>query len=112
MKKLILVICMIVLLGIAYAYQTPILDTNVAIEQAKKHLVTPPKEWQASFPKEEDGIVAWEVNKSVLTKRQGFWNGFTNKRNWEVTLVLEGSQVTLVMNATTGKLLDIYGSLN
>ena len=35
MKRILLAICVIVLLGITYAYQTPVLETNQATEQAK-----------------------------------------------------------------------------
>lgn len=112
MKRIMLTICIITLFGFAYSYQKPTLETNQAIVQVNKHLVTPPEEWKASFPKVEDGIVPWKVNRTELTKRQGFWSGLTNERKWEVVLEYESKQVTVVLNAYTGEFIEMYGSLN
>ncbi|MGG0644554.1 hypothetical protein ABE021_11495 [Sporosarcina gallistercoris] len=112
MKRIILAICIITLFGFAYSYQKPILETNEAIDHAKKHLVTPPEEWKTSFPKEGEEIVSLKVNRTELTKHQGFWSGLMNKRKWEVVLEYESKQVTVVINAYTGEFVGMYGPLN
>ncbi|WP_025783467.1 hypothetical protein [Sporosarcina sp. D27] len=112
MKRILLAICVIALFGIAYTYQSPILETNQAIDQAKKHVVTPPEEWQASFPKVEEQVIPWKVIRVELVKRQGFWNELMNKQKWEVTMEYERMQATIVLNAYTGEFMEIYGPLN
>lgn len=112
MKRILLAICIIALFGIAYTYQSPILETNQAIYLAKKHLVTPPKEWQASFPKVKGQVVPWKVKRVELVKRRGFWCELMNMRKWEITMEYEGQEATVVLNAYTGEFIEIYGPLN
>lgn len=64
-------------------------------------------------------IVLWrleeitpEVISVNLIPKQGFWNKLTNKMQWEVQLEYNGTSPTFVMDAYTGKFIDIYGLLN
>ncbi|MBD7908428.1 PepSY domain-containing protein [Sporosarcina gallistercoris] len=112
MKRILLTLCAITLFGFVYSYQKPIIETNQAIHQAKQYLVAPPEEWKVSFSKVEDEIVPWEVNRTELTKQQGFFWGLMNKRKWEVEFKYESQQVTVLLNAYTGEFVGIYGPLN
>lgn len=93
-------------------HQTPVLETNQAIEEAKKHLVTPPEECQASFPKVTEQVFPWELKRVELVERKGFWSELMNERKWEITMEYEGRQATVVINAYTGEFIEIYGPLN
>lgn len=112
MKRILLTLCVITVLSFVYNYQKPLMETNQAIHQAEIHLIAPPEEVKASFPKVEDGKVPWKVKQTELTKCQGFWGGLMNKRKWEVEFVHGSQQITVVLNAYNGKFIEMYGPLN
>ena len=49
---------------------------------------------------------------AFLNQKNGFWNKLTNKKQWEVTVKYNGIQPTVVIDAYTGKFIDLYGPLN
>ena len=47
-----------------------------------------------------------------LTPKQGYWNEITNKMKWEVTIKYTDKESTIVLDAHTGKFINLYGPLN
>ncbi|WP_301107204.1 PepSY domain-containing protein [Sporosarcina sp.] len=112
MKKLLLVLVMIIVMFFLYSYQLPIMSTGEAIDSAQKHLQNPPKEWGKTFSDYDWNDTTLENVVVSLNQKNGFWNNLTNRMNWEVTIKNNGSEPTVVIDAYTGKLIDINGPLN
>lgn len=109
MKKIVLGLVAIILMTFLYLYQSPIMNTVEAIIKAEKHLQNPPEEWAKSIPNVDLKKVPIENVSAVLQQKGGFWNQLTNRMQWEVTIKYSGIQPTVVMDAYTGKFIDIYG---
>lgn len=88
------------------------MSTAEAIVRAENHLQNPPKEWGNSFSDHEWSDTPLENIDVLLTQKKNFWSNLTNKMKWEVTIRNEGTEQTVVMDAYTGKLIEIYGLLN
>lgn len=83
-----------------------------AIDSAEKHLQNPPKEWGKTFSDLDWNDTSLENVSLSLTPKSNFWSKLTNRMNWEVTIKNNGLEPTVVIDAYTGKLIDIYGPLN
>ncbi|MBD7984375.1 PepSY domain-containing protein [Sporosarcina sp. Sa2YVA2] len=112
MKKLLLVFLIIIAMFFSYSYQSPIMITWEAIDSAEKHLKNPPKEWGETFSDLDWNDTPLKNVSLSLTPKSDFWSKLTNRMNWEVTIKNNGSEKTVVIDAYTGKLIDIYGPLN
>lgn len=112
MKKLLAGLVIIIAMIVPYSYQLPIMSTAEAIDRAEKHLQNPPKEWGNSFADYDWSDTPLENIDVSLTQKKNFWSNLTNKMKWEVTIRNEGTEQTVVMDAYTGKLIEIYGLLN
>ena len=95
-----------------YQYQSPIMSTGEAIFSAEKHLQSPPKEWEKSISYVNLKELPIENVSAFLNQKNGFWNKLTNKKQWEVTVKYNGIEPTVVIDAYTGKFIDLYGPLN
>ena len=95
-----------------FQYQAPIISTDEVIINIEKQLKNPSKEWGKSLSFGDLEEITPEVISVNLIPKQGFWNKLTNKMQWEVQLEYNGTSPTFVMDAYTGKFIDIYGLLN
>lgn len=112
MKKLLFGLVIIIAIFFSYSYQLPIMSTWEALDNAEKHLKNPPKEWEKSFSDYEWSDTPLENVVVSLNQKSGFWSDLTNRMNWEITIKNNGAEPTVVIDAYTGKLIDIYGPLN
>lgn len=112
LKKLLFGLVIIMAMIFLYSYQLPIMSTWEAIDSAEKHLQNPPKEWGKSFSDYDWNDTPLENVVVSLNQKNSFWSNLTNRMNWEVTIKNNGSEPTVVIDAYTGKLIDIYGPLN
>jgi len=83
--------------------------TIEAIYSAERHLQNPPKELSKSIPYLDLKEVPEENVSAVLNQKSEFWNKLTSRMVWEVTIKYSDIQPTVVIDANTGKYLDIYG---
>lgn len=114
MKKILSFLLIAIVIFVLYEYQKPILSTEEAIVQAYEHLKAPPPEFVMSLPPiqiELEEIPAENINLR-LHQQEGFLNGLFNHLQWEVTISYEDVVPTIVLDAVTGEVLDIYGPLN
>ncbi len=112
MKKFLFGLVVIITMIFLYQYQSPIMSTGEAIIQAEEYLQHPPKEWKNSISYIDlKEIPSGNINTSLKPKN-GFWNELTNKKQWEVTIKYNGTQPTIIMDAYTGKFINLSGPLN
>ncbi|WP_251639548.1 PepSY domain-containing protein [Sporosarcina sp. NCCP-2716] len=107
----------VALVGIAvmvflYMYQPPILSTDEAIIRAEEHLQHIPMEWERAFEENEFQDVPWGNFTAELGPRRGVWNTLLHRQQWEVTVNHNGKEPTVVIDAYTGKFLEMWGLLN
>lgn len=112
MKKLLLGLVVTLGMFFLYFHQSPIISTGVAINNAEKYLLNPPEEWAKSISFNGLEEVPSENISVQLTQKRGYWNGITNKMNYEVTIKSSGQESTIVMDASTGEFINLYGPLN
>lgn len=112
MKKLVFSLTILIAMIFLYSYQMPIMSTSEAIASAEKHLQNPPNEWGKTFSSVDWNDTPLENVSATLSQKNNFWNNLTNKMNWEVTIKHNGQEPTVVIDAYTGKLIDIYGPVN
>jgi len=112
LKKLLFGLVIIIVIIISYSYQLPIMSTSEAIDSAEKHLQNPPKEWEKTLSGLDGNDAQLENVSLSLTPKSNFWSKLTNRMNWEVTIKNSDSEPTVVIDAYTGKLIEIYGPLN
>ncbi len=109
MKKILLGLVVVLAMIFLYLYQLPTLMTIEAIYSAERYLQNPPKELSKSISYLDLKEVPEENVSAVLNQRSGFWNQLTNRMQWEVTIKYNDIQPTVVIDANTGKYIDIYG---
>lgn len=112
LKKLSIVLVGITTMIFLYLHQLPTMSTIEAIISSEKHLQHPPEEWGKSILYVEIKDIPFENISAVLNPQNGFWNQLTNQMQWEVTVKYNGIEPTIVMDAGTGKLIEIFGPLN
>ena len=112
MKKLLLVLVIIMAMIFSYSYQLPIMTTVEAIVSAEKHLQNPQEEWGKSFANFDWNDTPLENISASLNQKNDFWSNLTNRMTWEVTIKNNGQEPTVVIDAYSGKFIDIYGPLN
>ncbi|KQL34413.1 hypothetical protein [Psychrobacillus sp. FJAT-21963] len=112
MKKILIVLVVILLMFFLYFYQSPIISTGEAINNAEKYLLNPPEEWKNAISFNGLDEISPENISVNLIPKQGYWNEITNKMKWEVTIKYTGQESTIVMDAYTGEFINLYGPLN
>jgi len=112
LKKILLGLVVIMAMIFLYLYQSPVMSTGEAITSAEKHLQNPPKEWRKSISNVDLKGNPIENVSAFLNQKNGFWNELTNRKQWEVTIKYNGIEPTVVIDAYTGKFIDLYGPLN
>ena len=112
MKKILLGLVVVMAMIFLYIYQAPIMSTGNAIVSAEKHLQNPPKEWSKSISNADLKEIPIENISVFLNQKNGFWNGLTNRKQWEVTIKYSGIEPTVVIDAYTGEFIDLYGPLS
>jgi len=88
------------------------MSTAEAIVKAEDLLNNPPEEWEKLVSNVDLKEIPLEDINTSLNQKDGLWNRLTNKKQWEVTIKFSGTEPTVVMDANTGKFIDIYGPLN
>lgn len=112
MKKIIIVLVVALLMCFLYFYQSPIISTDVAINNAEKYLLNPPEEWRKSISFNGlEGIPAENISLN-LTQKDGIWNELMNRMQWEVTIKSPEIEPTVVIDAHTGDFIDLFGPFN
>ncbi|MCM3125998.1 MULTISPECIES: hypothetical protein [unclassified Mesobacillus] len=114
MKKIIVPI-FIVFLTIGYIFQQNPMVTGEAIVHSIELMQNPSEEWVGSIsPKDLNELKGLPPDnvKAILNTREGLWYNILNRKQWEVTIKFKGNEPTVVFDATTGKLIDLYGPLN
>lgn len=112
MNKLILGLVTTIILIILCFYHPPIISSDEAIAIAEKHLLNLPDEWKNSISLVGLGESSTERVGVRLLQKQGFWNGVTNKMQWEITLKYADHESTIIIDAYTGEFIDMIGALN
>ena len=112
MKRIIVGLLIIMAICFLYFYQIPIMSTSEATIKAVGHLQTPPEELKVSIPYVELRDIPPENINVHLEKKNGFFNKLTNRQQWEITIKYQGIEPTVVMDAYSGKYIDIYGPVN
>ncbi|MDF2066518.1 PepSY domain-containing protein [Bacillus sp. Cr_A10] len=112
MKKILIGLVGTLVMFFLYFYQSPIISTGEAINKAEKYLLNPPEEWRKSISFNGLEEIPPENISVNLTPKHGYWNEMTNKMKWEVTIKYTGQESTIVMDAYTGELINLYGPLN
>ncbi len=95
-----------------YLYQTPIISTSEAISNVEEYLQNPPKELGESISNldiEENSLVN---SGAYLHEKSGYWNKLMNRQQWEVVVAINGNELTAVIDAYTGELIEFIGPLN
>ena len=111
LKKILFRLGVILTVLFLYLYQAPVMSTDEAIIKAEGHLKNPPEEWKEISNVDFKENPPDEISTS-LNQKDGLWNRITNRNQWEVTIKFSGAEPTVIMDAYTGKIIDIYGSLN
>ncbi|QUW22922.1 PepSY domain-containing protein [Sporosarcina sp. Marseille-Q4063] len=112
MNRVLVGLALIMIMTFLFQYQAPIISTEEAVINAEKHFENPPVEWKKSLSFSDLNEITPEIISVNLNQKQGFWNELTNKQQWEVQLEHNGTSPTFVLDAYTGKIIDIYGPLN
>ena len=111
LKKILLGLGVILTMLFLYLYQAPVMSTGEAIIKAEVHLKNPPEEWKEISNVDLKENPPDKISTS-LNQKDGIWNRITNRKQWEVTIKFSGAEPTVIMDAYTGKIIDIYGPLN
>lgn len=112
MKKILVGLFALIAMTFLYVYKPPILNTGEAVEIALKQLQHPPKEWEKSISYVEAKEISAENLEVSLIQQPGFWSKLTNRMQWEITITYNGIKPTVIIDAYSGKFIDIYGPLN
>jgi hypothetical protein len=114
MKKWVVPI-FIIFFAMVYIYQQNPMVTGQAIVHSVELLQKSSEEWGDSNPTldlSELKALPTDYVEATLNTRQGLWYKLVNRKQWEVTIKFKGHEPTVVFDATTGKLIDLYGPLN
>lgn len=114
MKKWVIPI-FIIFFAMVYIYQQNPMVTGQAIVHSVELLQNPSEEWGDSNPTldlSELKALQPDNVEATLNTRQGLLYKLLNRKQWEVTIKFEGHEPTVVFDATTGKLIGLYGPLN
>ncbi|RDU37858.1 hypothetical protein DRW41_08560 [Neobacillus piezotolerans] len=110
-KKVIFTLVAIAIIFFLYLHQGRTLTTGEAIVRVMEQSQDPPKEWQNSIPENDSDLkeIPPEHIRAELKHREGFWNEFLNRKQWEVTIKYGSSEPTIVLDAEQGNLLIFMG---
>lgn len=112
LKKILIGLGVTLVILFLYFYQSPIISTGEAVNNAEKYLLNPPEEWRNSISFNGLEEIPPENISVHLIQKNGYWNEITNKMLWEVTIKYNGQESTIVMDAYTGEFINLYGPLN
>ncbi|MBB5181550.1 hypothetical protein HNQ44_003015 [Planomicrobium koreense] len=112
MKKIVSGVLLTIVILLLYTYQKPIMTTEEAIVQAYNHLNDPSQGVGIEEIEIELGDIPANSINLKLHSKEGLLNEFFNMRQWVVTVKYQNLRPTVVMDAYTGKLLEISGPLN
>lgn len=114
MKKIVSILLIAIVIFTFYNYQKPMVSTEEAVVQAYGHLKNPSSEAGVSIEaiQVELNAIPSKNIRLELRQQEGFLNELLNQQQWEVPISYENVIPTVVMDAVTGKVLDITGPLN
>lgn len=112
LKKLLIGLSIFLIMIFLYSYQKPIISSEKAIASAKLYLQNQEEAMSKSLEKFDWTNTPSENISVSLNQKYDFWSKLTNKVDWEVRINYQGQEPTVIINAYTGKLIEIYGPLN
>lgn len=114
MKKILSVLLVAFIISALYQHQKPILSSEEAIIQAYENLKNPPSKLEVNLPPAQIQLNDIPEGNIQLQMRQqeGFSGRIFNHQQWEVTIRYGDVIPTIIMDAATGEVLDIFGPLN
>lgn len=112
MKRIMYGVLLVLGILFLYHYQKPILTTEEAVVQAYDHLKNPPQGAGIEEIQLELRNIPADNIQLKLHSKEGFFNEWFNKKQWEVTIEYQSVEPTVVIDAYTGKLVEITGPLN
>ncbi|MEK4231391.1 hypothetical protein [Solibacillus sp. FSL H8-0538] len=112
MKKILIILVAALMICFLYFYKSPVISTDVALNNAEKYLLNPPEEWANSISFNSLEELTDENISVYLEQQYGLWNEITNRMQWEVTIKSSEIESTIVMDAHTGKFIDLIGGFN
>lgn len=112
MKKLLIVLITALIICFLFFYKSAVISTDVALVNAEKYLLNPPKvETNSISFLGLDELTEQNVSMSLMRKN-GFWNKLTNRMQWEVTIKTSEIYTTVIMDAHTGKFMNFVGGFS
>ena len=112
MKKFLIVLVTALTLCFLNFYKSPIISTDVALNNAEQYLLNPPKEWVNAISFNGLEELTEENISMYLIQKNGFWNKLTNRMQWEITINSSEIYTTVIMDAHTGKFIDLFGGFS
>ncbi|MFJ7648646.1 hypothetical protein ACIQ1H_13985 [Lysinibacillus sp. NPDC097279] len=112
MKRLLLGLVVITIMIFLYIYKSPIMSSGEAIIKAEEILQNPPKEWRNTISYLDLKEIQMDNINVFLYPKNGLLNELTNRKQWEVRIEYNGIEPTVVIDAHTGSLINIYGPMN
>lgn len=79
MKKLLVVLVSALIICFINFYKTPVINVDVALNNAEKYLLNPPEEWGVSISFNGLDELSNENISVYLREKNGFWNELTNR---------------------------------
>ncbi|WP_214481950.1 hypothetical protein [Bacillus sp. SM2101] len=110
MKKIILWIVIVLIFFFALEYQKPVMTTYDAIKQAIACVSNPPE--RLAIKPVNYALKDLETVQTSINVKSGFFNQLTNQRDLSITLVFNGAEATVKMDAYSGKCIAVTGPLN
>ena len=112
MKKILIALITALILCFLAFYNSPVISTDVAIHNAEQYLLNPPEEWANAISFTSFEELTDENIHVYLAQKQGLWHDITNGMQWEVTIQSSEINATMIMDAHSGKVIDLIGGFN
>jgi uncharacterized membrane protein YkoI len=87
------------------------MDTSETLAKTELILQKPPEKWSTLITPTDLKNISPDKIKTSLKKDRAF-KSFIDSYVWEISLEYDGINPTIVLNAYTGEIIDVYGPLN
>ncbi|MFN7252388.1 MAG: hypothetical protein ACK4M9_16645 [Anaerobacillus sp.] len=111
-KKIIMFMFIGILFITFYEYQKPIMNSGEAMISAVDCINNPPDKMGIFADNIEIETIPNENIYTYLSQQDGFYNKLMNKQKWEINLKYGDKAPTVVINAYSGKCINVYGPVN
>lgn len=112
MKKFSIAIITALLLCFLYFYKSPVISTDIALNNAEQYLLNPPKEWVNTLSFNGLEELKEENISMYLIQKNDFWNKLTNRMQWKITINSSEISTTVIIDAHTGKFIEWIGGFS